>query len=122
MALTKRQLAIRVLRQGLPVADALTDPSSEDTSFVEGVYDTKLAVWRDLGLVYWPNTDATTSEIPDVVVDALVALLANACGRPFGVDVGSPVQQMATEEALLMPLRRHIAKQSAGESVEIEYF
>ncbi len=121
MALTKRSLCIRVLRQGLSVADAISDPSAEDVSFVADVYDTKLKVWKEDGLVYWPNTDLVTEEIPEVVVDALVGLLANACGGAFG-DGLKPIERMAMEEQLLMPLRKHLSKRSAGESVEIEYF
>lgn len=119
--LTKRQLCTRVLREALPVADALTEPSAEDSAFVQGIYDTKHKVWRELGLVYWPNTNATTEEIPEQVADALIALLGNAAGGGFGDGV-KPLERMAIEEQLLLPLRRHIAKQSAGESVEIEYF
>lgn len=119
--LTKRQLCTRALREALPVADALNDPSAEDLSLVEGIYDTKLKAWREMGLAYWPNTNATTEEIPEQVADGLIALLGNAAGGAFG-DGLKPLERMAIEEQLMLPLRRHISKQSAGESVEIEYF
>lgn len=122
MALTKRALCTRVLRQGLAVADALQDPSAEDVAFVASVYDTKHKVWKEDGLVYWPNSDSlTVEEVPESVVDALVGLLANACGGAFG-DGLKPIERMAMEEQLIVPLRRHISKRSMGESVEIEYF
>lgn len=119
--LTKRQICTRALREALPVADALSSPAAEDLALVEGIYDTKHYAWRELGLVYWPNTDATTEEIPEAAADALIALLGNAAGGAFG-DGLKPIERMAIEEQLLMPLRRHVAKASAGESVEIEYF
>ena len=119
--LTKRQLCTRVLREALPVADALSSPSAEDQALVEGIYDTKHKAWRDRGLVYWANTNATTEEIPEAVADALIALLGNACGGAFS-DGLKPLERMAIEEQLLIPLRRHTAKPSAGESVDIEYF
>lgn len=120
MAYTKEQLATATLRQmGLvPVGDS---PAPENASFVKDVYDQKLAEWRDRGLVYWPNTDDSTAEIPVAVFQPLVMLLANWVGPSFG-KAAALEEQVAREEMLLKPLRRHVARAPTGLPLRVEYF
>lgn len=120
MAKTKADLSTQVLRQ-MNIIAAQETASSSDASYVEGVYDTKLKEWRELGLVYWPNTTRTTSEIPDAVFGMLADLMENEIGNAFGRQNPQP-QRMAIEENMLGRLRRHMAKKPSGESTTFSSF
>lgn len=114
MPRSKAQLSRETLRQ-MNVCAPDEEPSSEDAATVEGKYDSKLREWRDDGLVYWLNgTNRNTEEIPDQVFGILCDLLENEVRNQFKGD-NPPVQRMAQEQALLMRLRRQMAKRPSGE-------
>lgn len=125
MARTKQELAKDTLRK-LGVLDALHDPSSEDSVFVETRYDDKHAELKDKGLVYWPNTSRTAQEIPNVIYDAMCNVMAEAVASTFGVsipslsdDSGRPVS-CGTKG--LRDLRRHMAKGPSGAPTQATYY
>lgn len=115
MAITKRDLATRVLRRMAVVAADAT-PGTEDLTYVMETYDTKLEEWRDRKLVYWPNTSDTVEEIPPAIVTPLINLLINEVATSFGM------QPLGDEEQLLKPLRRHVARPPTGLPLRVDYF
>lgn len=113
MPRTKAQLSTATLRQMNVIAPEETADAASALS-VEGQYDVKLREWRDEGLVYWPNTDRNTEEIPDQVFGMLCDLMENEVRNSFKGD-NPPVQRMAQEVVLLSRLRRHLSKRPSGE-------
>lgn len=126
MAKTKADLS-RETALELSVIDA-HDPalSSEDAAYIEGKYDRVLERWRDEGLVYWPNTDRTTQEIPDAVFDSLAKMLAGEVWRQFGFDAEPLIikrgRQMTISECGEYELRAYLAKRTDNEPVTTESF
>lgn len=125
MAKTKNQLVERALLR-IGVLDAGESPSAEDNVYVGGEYDALRAKWQDRGLCYWPNTNATTSEIPDVVFDAVANILAGAIAPAFGEaepvipdENGSPMPISAIG---YRDLKRHIYKRSSGEPTRAVFY
>lgn len=116
MARTKTELSTAVMRK-IGLVEALESPSSEDANYIWGEYDDKLSELKDDGLVYWTNTNATTSEIPNAVFPALVKIMGAEVMPAFGL----PLDAGLLNEGM-MQLRKHISKQSSGEIVETEYF
>ena len=106
---------------GIGVLMAGENPDAVDASYVEQRYDVKLEEWRDMGLVYWPNTTRTTAEIPDVVFSALCDLLGNEISFAFG-KASNVEDKDARETLLLKRLRRIMAKKSSGEPTRATYY
>jgi hypothetical protein len=126
MARTKNQLIDRALRR-LGVLDADESASGSDLSYCAGEYDTMLERLRDDGLAYWPNTNGTTAEIPDVVFDGLASVLAGRVSVAFGKAEMAETdeatgEQMPISAAGYRKLRRHIASRHSGEAVKAVYF
>jgi hypothetical protein len=126
MAKTRNQLIDRTLRR-LGVLDADESASGSDLAYCAGEYDTLLEQMRDDGLAYWPNTNGTTAEIPDVVVNALTSVLAgrvaSAFGKPDMAETDPQTgEQLPISAAGYRQLRRHIATRHAGEPVKAVYF
>lgn len=96
-------------------------PTAVDAAYVESRYDVKLEEWRDMGLVYWPNTGRSTQEIPPVVFSVLCDLIANEVSGAFG-EGGKPEDRDARETLLLKRLRRILAKKSSGEPTRATYY
>jgi hypothetical protein len=125
MARTKTDLSTDTLRK-LGVLDALHSPSSEDAAIVEARYDDMHESLKDQGLVYWPNTDRSTAEIPSVVFGAVVDIMAENVALHFGVEIptvtdahGRPVS-IGTRGT--RNLRVHMAKGPSGAPVYTEYY
>lgn len=118
---TKRDLAIETLRRARLVG-SLEVPPAEDLARVVTVYNTKLEEWRDRGLVYWPNTNDVTEEIPIAVFDILVDLLVNVIAPQFGQATLSVLDRNAVEDRLLGRLRRHTHMKSSRLPVQADYF
>lgn len=113
MAKTKVELATAVLSQMRETGVGET-PDADDSDYVEGRYDVKLAEWRDNGLVWWTNTSRTAEEIPLQVFQALVDLMENEVMHRFGRD-NPPVERRLREQQLLAPLRRNLSRRPSGE-------
>lgn len=118
--LTKRQLVTRVLLRMGEIA-AEDTPTAADMTYVGGEYDAKRLEWRDQGLAWWPNTNYDTAEIPDQAVPSLIALMVNIVGPAYGRDM-SLVDQLASEDILLRPLRKLVAKPASGEPTEFDIY
>lgn len=118
---SKRELASEVLyRTG--IFSRIQAPPSEDVARVATVYDTKLEEWRDRNLVYWPNTDLETAEIPLPAFDLLVNLMINEIEDSYGLNRKPVIQKTQIEDALLMRLRRHTHKHSGVAPVQATYY
>ena len=120
MAKTKAELSTDTLL-GIGVLNASETTPAADAAYVERRYDVKLEEWRDMGLVYWPNTDRDTSEIPDVVFSVLCDLMGNEISAAFGSS-SKPEDKDARETLLLKRLRRIMAKKSSGEPTRATYY
>lgn len=106
---------------GIGVLNATESPEAQDAAFVENRYDAKLEEWRDLGLVYWPNTDRNTAEIPDVVYAVLCDLMGNEVAGAFGK--AGPIEEKEAREALILKrLRRIMSKRGTGEPTRATYY
>ena len=117
---TKAQLSTDVLL-GIGELNATESASAADAAYVERRYDIKLDEWRDMGLVYWPNTNRTTAEIPNVVFSVLCDLMANEISMAFG-RASNPEDRDAREMLLLKRLRRIMATKSSGEPTRATYY
>lgn len=116
MAKTKQQLSTRVLEQ-MRIVGVGEDPPAEDAARIEGRYDSKLAEWRERGLVWWTNTDRSTAEIPDEVFPVLADLMENEAGHSYGIE--NPVmQRLQVEERMLLRLARFTTSGPSGEATE----
>lgn len=113
MARTKADLSRSVLTQ-LRILAAGEPLSARDAAFVEGRYDSKLAQWRRLGFVWWPNTNRTTEEIPDEVFSILGDLMQNELESSYR-EALPVVQKRAFEVELLRELRKLNHKPPSGE-------
>ncbi len=126
MPQTKQQLATDVLRLGLGVIDALSDPSAEDSALVESAYDTKRSELIDKGLAYWPNTGRDVDEIPDAIFGALVDIMSEDVASAFGMPIPGAFddygRQVSCGTKGLRNLRAHMAKRPSGESTRATYF
>lgn len=126
MAKTKNQLVERAMLR-LGVLDAGESPSSVDLTYVGAEYDTALEQLRDIGLAYWPNTNGTTADIPDVVFGALVSIMLGRIAGAFGQEEPGETDLM-TGEVLpagtvgMRLLRRHMAKRTSNEATQTNYF
>lgn len=112
MARTKTDLITAVATK-LRISGLGDTPAAEEAAIIRQAYDDKLEQWREMGLVYWTNTDNATQEIPNIVFPMMVMLVANWVAPDFGK--GSATDAITMEEALLIPLRRHMAKPPSGE-------
>lgn len=112
---TGSQLAVAVMRKGGWVS-ADESPSAADVSYIKAEYETKLAYWLGLDLVYW-----VANEIPEAVFPILVDLMLNEVGATFGV-AQSLADKTQAEEVLLRPLRRHVSKRASGVPTKATYY
>lgn len=103
------------------VLAANENPTADEAAYAERRYDLKLEEWRDMGLVYWPNTGRSTAEIPMVVAPVLTELLANEIMGAFGLQQTAE-DKSAREALLLKRLRRIMAKKASGEPTRADYF
>lgn len=120
-AYTKTQLVKDVLLALKVVAPEET-PAADDHSYVAEMYDKKIAEWSDRDLVYWPNTDDLTAEIPSAIHTILCDLIANQVGRAFGKGSPNVADILATEEYLLKGLRRHKARVASGFPTKVDTY
>ena len=126
MARTKADLATAALRK-LRVISAQETPRAADSEIVENAYADRLEVWREDGLVYWPNTTRTTAEIPAVVFDALANILAEQMAGEFGKEIPTLTdphngRQMSCGTKGMRELKRHLAKGPSGEPARATYY
>lgn len=110
---TKRELSEAVARR-LAIVDALHSPSATDSAYIEGEYDSLHIMLTDRGTVYWPNTSATTQEIPPEVFQPIVDIMCGQVNGPFGAD--EPV--VSDERGQRIPIStrgwRNLKKHSAN--------
>jgi hypothetical protein len=117
---TKAQLSTDVLRQ-MNETGAGQAPDADDAKLIEDRYDTKLAEWRDRGLVWWTNTGRNTAEIPLELYQAIVDLMENEVKDTYGRDNPLPQRRMI-EEQLLAPLRRSKSSRASGVSTSFSIY
>lgn len=117
---TKQELSTAVLQNNRYVGAGET-PAPADAAVVEDAYDAKLAEWRRRGLVWWTNTNRSTSEIPNEVFSALTDLMVNEVKSYFEVAQDQATKR-AIEEELLRNLRRMNHKPATGESTPFSVF
>lgn len=115
MARTRSELVIAVLRE-MSVLDASEEPSAEDASHVQDVYDDKFAHWIDEEIAYW-----TADAIPNAVFIAIRDIMINEVSGAFGQPVPLETKH-GREIALTTRLRRHAARHRSGLPIAAEYF
>lgn len=125
MPKTKSELSTAVARR-LGIVDAINAPSSVDAAYIEGEYDMLFDQWVGSDRAYWTNTDRTTSEIPDMLLSALVDILTGHCAPSFGV----PEPQVTDEDGKQLTasargwraLKRLTRTASTGEQTEATFY
>ena len=120
MAKSKTDLAHEVLKI-LRIAPSEEMAEPEDVELVRDKYDRRLELWRDDGLIHWPNTDNTTEEIPDNVFDSVAMALCGEVYSYFGIRE-LPVRKkfgrlMPIDEIGLKEMRQLMTKRTAHEDV-----
>ena len=120
MAKSKTDLAYEVLKI-LRIAPSTDTADAEDVDLIRDKYDRRLELWRDDGLIHWPNTDNTTEEIPDNVFDAVVMAMCGEVYTYFGIRE-LPMKKkfgraMPIDEIGLKEMRQLMTKRTANEDV-----
>jgi len=121
MAKTKTEISTATLQQ-MRIVGTDETPAASDTAVVQNRYDSKLAEWRDKGLVWWPNTDAVTAEIPDEVAAIITDLMENETAHVFGKGLRTVAERMAQEDIILRRLYRMLARLPSGEPTQFSVF
>jgi hypothetical protein len=120
MAKSKTDLAYRVL-QILRIAPSSSTADPEDVQLIRDVYDRRIELWRDDGLIHWPNTDNTTEEIPDNVFDSVAMAMCGEVHADFGVrELPARVKfgrMMPIDQIGLKEMRQLMTKRTANEDV-----
>lgn len=122
---TKVELATGVL-QRLRVYTSNETPSADDSAYVEDEYDSILAMYDDKELIYWPNTDRSTAEIPIAVyqpfVDILCGTVAGTFGKAEPTVADERGQQIPVSTRGWRNLKKHISRRPSGLPTPAVYF
>lgn len=125
MALRSKTDLAREALMILGVVDALNSPTNEDGRLARDRYDDLREELIDDGLAYWPNTNATTAEIPAVVFSPVAHILAGRLASHFQAQEPTISDRDGPTTASMWgfrQLRRHMAKRTAGEPVKFSSF
>jgi hypothetical protein len=115
MTKSKTELVTATLRK-IGVLDAHSTPSAADLDYVSSEYEAMHAFLEGEERAYWP-----VDEIPLVVFQTMVRIMANEVAPAFGRGATLPEQE-SIREILLKQLIKHVARPASGAPSRARYY